>query len=99
MGDIKISTGEVAAIAQSIRATSQRLDETLARVSSEIRSVNSSWSSTSSNTFMGNYQRLSARYADFKKAVDAYAAFLDKQVSTGYDQVESGINKGASQFG
>lgn len=99
MSDIKISTGEVAAIAQSIRGTSQRLDETLRRVTSEIGTVKGSWSSTSSSTFAANYQRLSSRYGEFKTAVDAYAAFLDKKVSSGYDAVESSINKGASQFG
>ena len=98
MADFKISTSDVSATAARIRSTNVQLNNTLKQVTSEINGVASSWDSTAAATFQGGYGRLKARFDDFQKTVDAYAAFLDRKIAVDYEAAESSLNKAASQF-
>lgn len=94
---IKISLGEVAKTAGSIRTLNQGLSTRLEEIKKEMNSLASTWQSDASNTIRNKFNALAPKFEDYKAVVESYAKFLDNTV-TNYDIAETSINHNASAF-
>lgn len=94
---IKISLGEVAKTAGTIRTINQNLSTRLEDIKKEMNNLANTWQSDASNTVRENFNALAPRFEEYKNVVDSYAKFLDATVAN-YDATETAINSNASAF-
>lgn len=94
---IRISLGEVAKTAGTIRTINQNLSTRLEDIKKEMNNLANTWQSDASNTIRENFNALAPRFEEYKNVVDSYAKFLDSTVAN-YDAAETAINSNASAF-
>lgn len=94
---IKISLGEVAKTAGTIRTINQNLSTRLEDIKKEMNNLANTWQSDASNTVRENFNALAPRFEEYKNIVESYAKFLDATVAN-YDAAETAINSNASAF-
>lgn len=94
---IRISLNEVSSTASTIRNLNTNLDARLTEIKNEMNGLAASWQSDASNTIRERFNALSAKFAEYKDIIDAYAKFLDNTV-TNYNTTETAINSNASAF-
>lgn len=97
MDGIKISLGALSQSAGNIRTLNLNLTKILGEMQTEMKGLNSTWTSDSANTITNKFNSLAPKFDDYRKVIDAYAKFLDLTV-TNYDATETAINSNASSF-
>ncbi len=94
---IKISTGEVAKTAETIRNLNTQLESRLQDIKKEMNALESTWQSEGSTTIRNKFNALEVKFQDYKAIINSYAKFLDINAQS-YDSTESAITSNANSF-
>ena len=81
MGEFSITYEEVLNISTSMKSAADKMSDILADVSNKMNEVyGEAWQSSASETHMGEFKRIEARFQDFYGKVQDCAQYLDKVV-------------------
>ena len=94
---ISISLEQVLETARNIKSLNTQIVTRLNEIKREMNSLESSWQSESSTTIRANFNKLEAKFENYKNIIDSYGTFLESTVDS-YTQTESSINNNASAF-
>ena len=96
---IKIDTAQVLAIADNLDGLNNNLQETLTSAQKAVANLESYWSGEAAtatieavNSFANDY------FESYKELIDQYVQFLRKNVSEGYESVETANTSLADSF-
>ena len=94
---ISISLEQVLETARNIKSLNTQIVTRLNEIKREMNSLESSWQSESSTTIRANFNKLEAKFENYKNIIDSYGTFLENTVES-YSTTESSINNNASAF-
>lgn len=94
---ISISLEQVLETARNIKSLNTQIVTRLNEIKREMNSLESSWQSESSTTIRANFNKLEAKFENYKNIIDSYRTFLENTVEA-YSTTESSINNNASAF-
>ena len=94
---ISISLEQVLETARNIKSLNTQIVTRLNEIKREMNSLESSWQSESSTTIRANFNKLEAKFENYKDIIDSYGTFLENTVED-YSTTESSINNNASAF-
>ena len=94
---ISISLEQVLETARNIKSLNTQIVTRLNEIKREMNSLESSWQSESSTTIRANFNKLEAKFENYKNIIDSYGTFLENTVEA-YSRTESSINNNASAF-
>ena len=94
---ISISLEQVLETARNIKSLNTQIVTRLNEIKREMNSLESSWQSESSTTIRANFNKLEAKFENYKNIIDSYGTFLETTVDS-YTNAESSINSNASAF-
>ena len=92
---ISISLEQVLETARNIKSLNTQIVTRLNEI--KRNSLESSWQSESSTTIRANFNKLEAKFENYKNIIDSYGTFLENTVEA-YSTTESSINNNASAF-
>ena len=92
---ISISLEQVLETARNIKSLNTQIVTRLNEIKREMNSLESSWQSESSTTIRANFNKLEAKFENYKNIIDG--TFLENTVEA-YSTTESSINNNASAF-
>lgn len=98
MPDIKITFSEVRTKNQQIRKHNQTLDDTLKQIKNIINSLETDWTSDTSDTIRSKITGMQPKFDSYREVIESYAKFLDNTVEQ-YETTEGTLqSNAASQF-
>ena len=95
MPDIKITFEEVRTKTKQIRGRNDTLTDTLNQIKQIINSLESQWTSDTSDTIRTKITGMQPKFDTYKEVIESYAVFLDNTVAQ-YEGMESALNSNAS---
>lgn len=95
MPDISITFEEVRQKASQIRSQNQSLTDTLVQIKQTINSLESVWTSDTSDTIRAKITGMQPKFDTYKEVIESYAKFLDNTVQQ-YENTENTLNTNAS---
>ena len=95
MPDSKITFEEVRTKTKQIRGYNDTLTETLNTIKQTINSLESQWTSDTSDTIRAKITGMQPKFDTYKEVIESYAKFLDNTVAQ-YEGTESTLNSNAS---
>lgn len=94
---ININTREVDRLAESIRASNNRLNSQINDISRSVREIKAMWDSPTGDKLASKYAELIPVFTEYKKKIEEFARFLNITVDV-YEVNERRIERKASRF-
>lgn len=88
----KLSYGQIEAMASNLRSTASRMENTLYELKGKLNRVGSddTWSGTAASQTKAEFDKLSAKFPEFSKAINDCADYLNKMVQN-YQSVDKAV--------
>lgn len=98
-GQIRVSTTQVAEIANSMEGLNKRLKEKLEESQATIKNLNSTWEGEAANATIAAFDNFAAKYfQNYYDVIDKYVQFLRQNVDAGYFETETANTNLADAF-
>lgn len=89
--NLTLDTAQVAGVAAQIRQLNGELEEVLNSTNAKMKALGGSWTGAAAAAAIGSYDSFARKYfQEYKAVIDAYAKFLETNVSEDYTAIEKG---------